>query len=165
MEVLGGLPHRRRGLVDQALGDEARVEVDVVAHGVVPHVLDAARKGDVDRPEGDLAGGCSNGGERARAHPVDREARHGVGDSGEERDVAAECQTLVAHLRRRREDDVADSLRRDLRVAPQQLAYRFHAHVVGTRAPVLALGACLAERCPDTVDEEDFAGFAHRRSR
>ena len=55
VQVLGGLPHRRRGLVDQPLGDEARIEVDVVAHRVVAHVLDAARERDVDRAERDLA--------------------------------------------------------------------------------------------------------------
>ena len=109
-------------------------------------------------------GGGGDGGERARAHPVDGEARHGVGDPGEQRDVAAERQTLVADLRGRREDDVADPLGRDLRVAAQQLAHGLDAHVVGARAPVLALGAGLAERRPDAVDEEDFAGFAHRES-
>ena len=60
---------------------------------------------------------------------------------GEERDVAAERQPLVADLRRRGEDDVADPLGRDLRVAAQQLAHRLHAHVVGARAPELALRA------------------------
>ncbi len=44
VEVLGRLPHHRRALVDQPLADEPRVEVDLLAHGVVPHVLDAARR-------------------------------------------------------------------------------------------------------------------------
>ena len=165
VQVLGGLSHRRGGLVDQTLGDEAGIEVDVVAHRVMPHVLDAARERDIDRAERDLAGGGGDGGERAGAHPVDRKPGHGVGDPGEQRDVATEGQPLVADLRRRREDDVADPLGRDLRVAAQQLADGLHAHVVGARAPVLALRAGLAERRPDAVDEEDFAGLAHRRSR
>ena len=84
---------------------------------------------------------------------------------GEERDVAAERQPLVADLRRRREDDVADPLRRDLRVAAQQLAHGLHAHVVGARAPELALRPGLAERRPDAVDEEDLARLAHAAAR
>ena len=165
VQVLGGLAHRRGGLVDQPLGDEARIEVDVLAHRVMAHVLDAAGERDVDGAERDLSRGGRDRGERACAHAVDREARHRVGDAGEQRDVAAEGQALVADLRGRREHDVADPLRRDLRVAPQQLADRLDAHVVGARAPVLALRAGLAERRPDAVDEEDLARFAHRDSR
>ena len=97
--------------------------------------------GDVDGAERDLAGGRGDRGERAGAHAVDREAGHGLGDAGEERDVAAERQPLVADLGRRGEDDVADPLRRDLRVSPQQLAHGLDAHVVGARAPELALRA------------------------
>ena len=67
-------------------------------------------------PYGDLA--CAGGHcrERARAHAVDREPGDGLGDAGEERDVAAECQALVADLRGRGEHDVADPLDRDVRV-------------------------------------------------
>src|SRR5258707_1276740 len=57
------------------------------------------------------------------------------------------------------------TLGRDLRVPAQELADGLDAHVVGARAPVLALRTGLAERCSYTVDEEDFAGFAHRDSR
>ena len=55
MEVLGRLTHHGGALVDQPLGDEARVEVDVVAHRVVAHVLDAARDRQVARAHRDLA--------------------------------------------------------------------------------------------------------------
>ena len=165
MQVLRRLSHRRRRLVDQPLRDEARVEVDVVAHRVVPHVLDAAGDCDVDCAECDLACGRSHRGERAGAHPIDGEARHRVGDAGEKRDVAAERQALVADLRGRGEHDVADPLGRDLGVAAQQLADGLHAHVVGARPPELPLRAGLAERCPDAVDEEDLACLAHRDAR
>ena len=77
---------------------------------------------------------------------------------GEQGDVAAERQPLVADLRGRGEDDVADPLGRDLRVAAQQLAHRLDAEVVRARAPVLPFGPGLAERRPDAVDEEDLAG-------
>ena len=60
VEVLGRRAHRHRGRVDEPLGDEARVEVDLLAHRVVAHVLDAAREHDVGGAEGDLAGGRSS---------------------------------------------------------------------------------------------------------
>ena len=84
MEVLGRLPHHGGALVDQPLADEARVEVDLGAHRVVAHVLDAAGDGEVGGAHRDLAGGGGRGGQRAGAHPVDRESRHGVGEPGEE---------------------------------------------------------------------------------
>ena len=161
VEVLGGPAHHRRGLVDEPLGDEARVEVDVVAHRVVAHVLDAAGERDVGRAEGDLAGRGGDRGQRAGAHPVDREAGDGLGDAGEEGDVPAERQALVADLRRGGEDDVADPLGRDLRVAAQELADRLDRHVVGARPPELALRAGLAERRAHPVDEEDLAHLPH----
>ena len=84
---------------------------------------------------------------------------------GEQRDVAAERQALVADLCRGGEDDVADALGRDLRIPPQQLADGLDRHVVGARAPVLALRARLAERRAHAVDEEDLVQFAHPRPR
>ena len=152
VQVLGGLAHRRGRLVDQPLRDEARVEVDVLAHRVVAHVLDTAGERDVDGAERDLAGGRGDGGERAGAHAVDREAGHGLGDAGEERDVAAEGQALVADLRGRGEHDVADPLGLDRRVAAQQLAHGLDAHVVGARAPEWPFGPALPNgvRTPST---------------
>ena len=110
MEVLGRRAHGHRGHVHEPLGDEARVEVDVVAHRVVAHVLDAARDDDVACADRDLACAGGDGGERAGAHPVDGEAGDALRDSGEQRDVAAERQALVADLRGRGEDHVADLL-------------------------------------------------------
>ena len=165
MQVLRGLAHRRGRLVDQALGDEARVEVDVLAHRVVAHVLDAAGERDVGRAERDLPGGGGHRGERAGAHPVDREAGHRLWNAGEERDVAAERQPLVADLRGRGEDDVADPLGRDRGVPAQQLADGLDGHVVRPGAPELALRAGLAERRAHAVDEEDLAQLRARRPR
>src|SRR5881227_3943895 len=101
VEVLGGLSHRCRGLVDQPLGDEAWVEVDVLAHRVMAHVLDPAAENDVGGAQRDLARAGGDGGERAGAHAVDREAGNGLRYPGEERDVASEGEPLVAHLRGR----------------------------------------------------------------
>ena len=165
MQVLGGLAHRCGGLVDQPLRDEARVEVDVGAHRVMAHVLDPAGERDVDGAERDLARRRRDRGERAGAHPVDGEARDRVGNAGEQRDVAPERQALVAHLRRRREHDVADPLRGDRRVPAEQLADDLHTHVIGPRPPVLALRPRLAERRADPVDEKDLACLAHHRAR
>ena len=133
VEVLGRLSHDRRRLVDDPLGDETRVEVDVGAHRVVAHVLDAADEDDVGRAHGDLAGAGGRRGERARAHAVDREARDRRRQAREERDVAAERQALVADLRGRGEDDVVDPLGRKLRVASEKLAHRLDRHVVRAR--------------------------------
>ena len=127
------------------------------------HVLDAASKRDVGRPERDLSCCRRQRRKRARAHAVDGEAGHGFGEPGEERDVAAERQALVADLRGRGHDDVADAVGRDRGVAAEQLPHRLHRHVVGARAPELSLRSGLAERRPDAVDEEDFARLPHDR--
>ena len=71
-------------------------------------------------------------------------------------DVAAERQALVADLRRRGHDDVADPLGRRLRVAAEELAHGLHGHVVGARLPEEPARAGLAERRADTVDEDDL---------
>ena len=113
VKVLGGLTHHGGALVDQPLADEARVEVDLGAHRVMAHVLDAADDDEVGGAHRDLARAGRRRRQRTRAHPVDREARHGVRQPREEGDVAAEGQALVADLCRRGEDDVADPLRLD----------------------------------------------------
>src|SRR5579862_4694796 len=161
VEVLRRLAHDGRRLVDQPLGDEARVEVDVLAHRMVPHVLDAARDRDVGGAERDLARCGGDRRERARAHSVYGEAGDRLRDAGEERDVAAERQALVADLRRRGHDDVADALRREARVAAEELPDGLDGHVVGARAPELALRARLPERRSNAVDEVHLAGLAH----
>ena len=135
VEVLGGLPHHGGALVDQPLADEARIEVDLGSHGVMAHVLDAADDDEVGRAHRDLPGPGSRRGQRTGAHPVDREARHGVRQPGEQRDVAAEGQALVSDLRRRGQDHIADPVGWHARVAAQQLAHDLDGHVVGPRLP------------------------------
>ena len=157
VEVLGGRAHRHRGRVHEPLGDEARVEVDVRAHRVVTHVLDAARDDHVAGAHRDLPGAGGHGGQGARAHAVDGEAGDALRDAGEQRDVAAERQPLVADLRGRGEDDVADPLGLELRAAAQELAHDLDAHVVRARAPEDALLAGAPERRAHTVDEDDLA--------
>ncbi len=160
VEVLGRLPHHGGALVDQPLADEARVEVDLCAHRVMPHVLDAADDHEVGRAHRDLAGAGRRRGEGACAHPVDGEAGNGVGQAGEERHVAAEGQALVADLRGGGEDDVADPLGRHARVSAQELADGLDGHVVGARLPEEAARTGLAEGGADAVDEDDFAELA-----
>ena len=155
VQILGRRAHRHGGGVDEPLGDEARVEVDVLAHRVVAHVLDPAGQDDVGGAEADLAGAGRHRGERACAHAVDREARDGVRDAGEQRDVPSHRQSLVADLRGRGEDDVADPFRRELRVPAQHFAHDLDRHVVCARAPEDPLRACAAERGAHPVDEED----------
>ena len=156
MQVLRRCAHRHRSGVDETFGDEARIEVDVLAHRVVTHVLDPAGKHDVGGAVRDLSRARRNGGERAGAHPVDREARHRLRQPGEQRDVAAERQALIADLCGRRVDDVADALGRNLRVSAQQLAHDLDRHVVGSRLPEHALRPGPAERRPYAVDEHDL---------
>ena len=160
VQVLGRLPHDGGALVDQPLGDEARVEVHVLAHGVVAHVLDAAGDGQIAGAHRDLARRRGGRGQRARAHPVDGEARHRVREAGKEADVAAEGQALVAHLGGGGHDDVADPLRRCFRVPAEELADDLDAHVVGAGLPEEAAGPGLAERRADAVDVHDLLQLA-----
>ena len=157
VQVLRGCAHRCGGLVDDPLRDEARVEVDVLAHRVMAHVLDAAREDDVCGAPADLARARGDGRERAGAHPVDGEAGHGLRDPGEEPDVAAEREPLVADLCGRGHDHVADPLRRDAGVSPQELADGLDGHVVCPRPPEEPLRARLSEGRPDAVDVVDLA--------
>ena len=161
VQVLGGRAHRYGRGIDEPLGDEARVEVDVVAHRVVAHVLDAAGEDEVGCAHRDLAGAGGDRGECPGAHPVDREARPAQRQAGEQRDVAAERQALVADLRGRRHHHIVDPLGRQGRVAAQQLADDLDAQIVGPRAPEDALRACPAERGADAVDVENLPQLAH----
>ena len=157
MEVLRRRAHRHRGVVDEPLGDEARVEVDLGAHRVVAHVLDAAGEDDVRSAHRDLAGAGGHRGQRTGAHPVEREARDAVRDPGQKGHVPAQRQALVADLRRRREDHVADPLGRQRRVPAQQLADDLDRHVVRPRLPEEPLRAGAAERGSQTVDVDNLA--------
>ena len=114
MQVLGRRAHHEGGRVDELLGDEARVGVDVLAHRVAAHVLDAAGDGDVVGADGDAAADVGDRRHRAGAHAVDRVARDGLGQPGEERGGPAEGQALVADLRGGRDGDLVDPLRRQL---------------------------------------------------
>ena len=152
VEVLGRLPHHGGALVDQPLADEARVELDLGAHRVMPHVLDAADEHEVGRAHRDLAGACGRRRQRARAHAVDSEARHRVRQSGEQGHVAAERQALVAHLRRGGQDDVADPLGRNLGLRRRSSRTDLDGHVVGAGLPEEPAGPALpkAVRTPST---------------
>ena len=73
MQVLRRLAHGRGRWVDQALGDEAGVVLDVLEHRVPPHMLDAAREDHIRGSHRDLAGARGDRGQRARTHAVDGE--------------------------------------------------------------------------------------------
>ncbi len=164
VEVLRCLSHHGGALVDQALGHEAGIEVDLLAHRVMAHVLDAAGDREVARAEGDLAGGGRRRGQRTGAHPVDREPGDGMRQAGEDRDVAAQGQPLVADLGGGGEDDVADPLRRNGRVAGEHLPDDLNRHVVGARAGEEPGVTCAPERGSHTVDEDDLSQRpGHRR--
>jgi hypothetical protein len=61
------------------------------------------------------------------------------------------------------EDDVADPLRVELRIAAQQLAGRLDGHVVGASAPEDALRPRAPERSAHAVHEVDLPQLpAHR---
>jgi len=161
VEVLRGRAHGHRRGIDEPLGHEARVEVHVVAHRVVAHVLDAAREHELGRAHRDLACARGDRGERSRAHAIDREAGHALRQPGEQRHVAAQRQPLVTHLGSGRHHHVVDPLGWQAGVAPDQLAHDLDAHVVGARAPEHPLGAGPSEGCPDAVDVVDLAQFPH----
>ena len=86
-------------------------------------------------------------------------------EPGEQRDVAAERQPLVADLGGGGEDDVADPLGRERRVAPQQLADDLDRHVVGAGLREQPVRARLAERRADAVDVDDLAQGARHAAR
>ena len=157
MQVLRGRSHRDGRVVDEPLGHEARVEVDLGAHRVVTHVLDAAGEDDVRSAHRDLACAGGDRGQRTGAHPVEREAWDGVWDPGQKGDIPAHRQSLVADLRRRREDHVADPLGRQRWVPPKQLADDLYGHVVRPRLPEEPLRAGAAERGSQTVDVDNLA--------
>ncbi len=161
VEVLRRLPHDGGGLVDEPFGDETRVEVDGSSHRVVTHVLDAADEHDIGGAHRDLPGACGRRGERARAHSVYGESRHGRREPGEERDVAAEREALIAHLCGRGEDDVVDALGRKLRVAPEHFADCLDGHVVGACLREEAVRCRAAERRADAVDVHHLAELGH----
>ena len=119
MEVLGRRAHRHSGGVDEPLGDEARIEVHLGAHRMVTHVLDATGDDDLCRAHRDLAGPRRHRRQCACAHPVEREAGNALRDPGKQADVPTERQPLVADLRRRGHDHVADPLRRQAWIAAQ----------------------------------------------
>jgi hypothetical protein len=158
VQVLGGRAHDQRRGVDQLLGQEARVGVDALAHRVAPHVLDAARDGDVVRAERDTCGDGGHRGHRAGAHAVDGEPGHRLRQAGQQRRRAAEGQALVADLRGRGDRHLVDALGGQAGVAADELADAPDDEVVGARLDVHALGAGLAERGADAVDEDDLAG-------
>ena len=122
-------------------------------------MLDAACEHDVARTERDLARSCRDGGQRAGAHAVEREAGDRLWDAGEQRNVAAECQSLVADLRCRREDHVTDAFGRNLGIAAEQLAHDLDGHVVSARLPKDSLRAGATERRAHAVDEHDLPTF------
>ncbi len=159
MEVLRSRAHRHGRGIHESLGDEARVEVDLLRHRVVAHVLDAAGEHDVAGTERDLSCTGGHGRQRARAHPVDREAGNRLRNAGKQRNVAAEGQSLVADLRGRREDHVADALDGNSRIATQELADDLDPHVVGARLPEHPLRPRAPERRAHAVDEHDLPAF------
>ena len=162
MQVFCRLAHGRGRRVDQPLGDEPRVVLDVLEHRVPAHVLDAAREDHIRRPHRDLAGARGDRRQRACAHTVDGEAGNRPRQSSQQRHVAPECQPLVADLRGGGEDDVVDPLRRQRIVAAQQLADELDGHVIGAGTPEDAFRSGAPEGAADAVDEVDLAELAHR---
>ncbi len=155
VHVLRGLAHDQRGGVDELLGDEARVGVGALAHGMAAHVLHAAGDRDVVGADGDRGRGGGDGGDRAGAHPVDGVAGHGLRQPGQDARHPADGQALVAGLGGRGDRHVVDPFRRQCRVAPQQLTDDLDDQVVRSCLGVDPLG--LAEGGSDAVDEHDVA--------
>ncbi len=88
------------------------------------------------------------------------------GKSCQQRDVAAERQSLIADLRGRGEHDIVDLLFGEARIAAQQLAHDLDGHVVGACPPEVAVLARATESGADTVDVDHLPKRAsHRRRR
>jgi hypothetical protein len=117
--------------------------------------ITSAGDGDVVGAHRDPAGDAGHRRHRARAHPVDREARHGLGQPREQGGGAADGQALVTDLGGRGDRDLLHLLRRKLRVAAQQFADAADDQIVGAGVRVHATR--LSERGADAVDEHDVA--------
>ena len=163
VQVLGGVAHVQGGRVHDPFGHKTRVGVRAGAHRVVAHVLHAAGDDDVVGAEADAARRRGHGRHGAGAHPVDGEAGHGPGQSGQQGGGAADGQPLVAGLGRRCDGYFVDPLGGQGRVAPHQFPDALDHEVVGAGSRVYALLAGAAERCADAVDEDDFAHGAGTR--
>jgi hypothetical protein len=111
VQILCRLSHHERGRIDQLLGDDPRIRIDTLAHGVVTHVLDPTRHDDVVRAKRDARGGCRDCRHRAGAHSIDRISGSGDRQSGQESRCPADGQPLVADLRGRRDGHVVDAVR------------------------------------------------------
>ncbi len=92
------------------------------------------------------------------AHAVDGEAGHGLGEAGEQCDVAAERQSLVSDLCGCGEDDVVDPILRQARIPAQELAHDLHRHVVRARLPEVAVLARATECRANAVDVDHLIG-------
>ena len=156
VQVLRGRAHDHGRGVDEPLGQEPRVGVDALAHRMMAHVLDTARDRHVVRAEGNARGGRRHRCHGAGAHPVDGVSRHRGWQAREQRGGASDGEALVSALGGRGDGDIVDALWWQLRIAPQQLANDGDDHVVGARLGVEPGRACLAERCPYAVDEDDL---------
>jgi len=163
VQVLRGGAHVQRGRVDQLVGQESRVRVGALGHRVVAHVLDAAGDGDVVRADGDAGRDGGDGRHRTCAHPVDGEAGHALGQAGQDGAGPPDGQALITGLGGRGDRDLVDPLRRQVRLAAQQLPDHLDDHVVGPGLRVLPLVAGLAERGAHALDEHHVAQGARAR--
>ena len=156
MQVLGGVAHDQRAGIDELVGEEARVGVDAFTHRVAAHVLDATGDDDVVLAEADARSGGGHRGHRACAHAVDGEAGDAAGESGEQCGRTSDGQALVTGLRSRGDRDLVDPFGREVGVLAKQFADCLDDEVVCASVGVHALGACLAERGTDAVDEDNI---------
>ena len=90
---------------------------------------------------------------------------NGLGESREDRDAAAERESLVAGLRGRGDRDVVDPVRRNAGVALHESDRRLDGEIVRSGVPVHALLAGAPEGCAHAVDEEDVRSLGHSASK
>jgi hypothetical protein len=161
VEVLRGLPHDEGVHPHELLGEEPRVRVGLLAHGVAAHVLDAAGDDDVLRAGADRVRGVRDRRERTRAHPVHGVAGHALRQAREDRRRPADRQALVADLRRGRPHVVVDARRVEVRVALEQAPDRADDEVVGAGLAVVAVGLGPSDRGAHPVDVDRVTKLSH----
>ncbi len=173
--VLGGLGHRIDAVlvlehrVDEAPADRGVVDLGralprplALAHheGRAGHRFHPAREREVDVAGPDRPGGGAHRVEAGGAEPVQRHARHALGQPGEQQAHAGDVAVVLARLVGAAEKDFFDALLEG-GMAVQERAEGDRREVIGPHCGERT--AVAADRRPHEITDEDVPRLAHHR--